>query len=36
MKELFKLETRLTKMFDSDIRVAMALLEYIRKLKNKK
>ena len=30
MQELLKLESDLTHMFDSDQRVAMALLEYIR------
>lgn len=31
-KELFQLESKLTRMFDSDVRVALALLEEIRKL----
>ena len=30
MQELLKLESDLTRMFDSDQRVAMALLEHIR------
>lgn len=35
LKELIKLETELTIMFDSDIRVAMALLDKIREIKLK-
>ena len=34
MQEILKLESDLTHMFDSDERVAMALLEYIRNNKN--
>jgi hypothetical protein len=30
IQEILKLEAELTQMFDSDYRVAMALLEYIR------
>ena len=30
LKDIIELETELTQMFDSDERVAMALLEYIR------
>lgn len=33
-KELFQLESELTRMFDSDVRVSLALLEEIRKLKS--
>jgi len=33
LKELFELETKLTHMFDSDVRVGLAMLEEIRKLK---
>lgn len=33
--KLFMYESSLTKMFDSDQRVAMALLEYVRKLRKK-
>ena len=36
LKDIIELETRLTQMFDSDQRVAMALLEYIRENKYKK
>ena len=32
LDNLLKLEQKLTKMFDSDVRVALALLEEIRKL----
>jgi len=35
MQELLKLESDLTHMFDSDLRVAMALLEHIRTNGNK-
>jgi len=35
MQELLKLESDLTRMFDSDLRVAMALLEHIRTNGNK-
>ena len=35
LKDIIELETRLTHMFDSDHRVAMALLEYIRENKYK-
>lgn len=34
-RELFQLESELTQMFDSDVRVALALLEEIRKLKSR-
>jgi len=33
--KLFMYESTLTRMFDSDQRVAMALLEYVRKLRKK-
>tara|TARA_S200002703_G_scaffold31397_2_gene27397 strand:+ start:866 stop:988 length:123 start_codon:yes stop_codon:yes gene_type:complete len=33
LKDIIELETELTQMFDSDYRVAMALLEYIREHK---
>ena len=33
LKKLFDLETKFTRMFDSDVRVGLALLEEIRKLK---
>jgi len=36
LKHLFEMESNLTRMFDSDTRVAMAMLEEIRKIKNKK
>ena len=36
LDKLLALEKKLTIMFDSDIRVAMALLEEIRKLKQNK
>lgn len=36
LKHLFEMESDLTRMFDSDTRVAMAILEEIRKIKNKK
>lgn len=36
LKDIIELETRLTQMFDSDYRVAMALLEYIRENKYKR
>ena len=35
LDKLIELEKTLTQMFDSDVRVAMALLEEIRKIKNK-
>lgn len=35
LQELLKLESDLTHMFDSDQRVAMALLEYIRENRSK-
>tara|TARA_R110002074_G_scaffold387664_1_gene569906 strand:+ start:143 stop:355 length:213 start_codon:yes stop_codon:yes gene_type:complete len=34
LKDIIELETKLTQMFDSDYRVAMALLEYIREHKH--
>jgi hypothetical protein len=34
LKQIFDLETDLTRMFDSDVRVALAILEEIRKLKS--
>ena len=34
LKRILKLEKELTMMFDSDVRVGLALLEEIRKLKN--
>ena len=34
LKDIIELETKLTQMFDSDQRVAMALLEHIRNNKN--
>ena len=36
LKDIIELETNLTHMFDSDQRVAMALLEYIRENKHEK
>tara|TARA_Y100000385_G_C12593111_1_gene425563 strand:+ start:68 stop:202 length:135 start_codon:yes stop_codon:yes gene_type:complete len=36
LNDLIKYEKELTLMFDSDVRVAMALLEEIRKLKQNK
>jgi len=36
LRDIIELETRLTHMFDSDYRVAMALLEYVRENKYKK
>tara|TARA_B100000768_G_C11190886_1_gene337286 strand:+ start:545 stop:667 length:123 start_codon:yes stop_codon:yes gene_type:complete len=36
LKGIIELETKLTQMFDSDHRVAMALLEYIRENKHDK
>ena len=36
LQDIIELETNLTQMFDSDYRVAMALLEYIREHKHKK
>ena len=36
LKDIIELETNLTHMFDSDQRVAMALLEYVRENKYKK
>lgn len=35
LRELIKLETELTMMFDSDVRVALALLDKIREMKTK-
>ena len=35
LQELFEYESDLTNMFDSDVRVAMALLEHIRTNRNK-
>jgi len=36
LKDIIELETKLTQMFDSDYRVAMALLEYIREHKHER
>ena len=35
LRDIIELETQLTHMFDSDYRVAMALLEYVRENKGK-
>jgi hypothetical protein len=34
LKQIFDLETNLTRMFDSDVRVALAILEEIRNFKS--